>query len=220
MGKWIAIGAVALVGFAVFLLLELGADGEPATKVAAAADRPLTEAIAPAVKLPVLPDLDPPKPTDGPKKLDPQSDEFFYQFDEMVPKKLTMAAAECYKGGLDRNQHLKLGFDNVIKNGVVSVRNLKILDSSFGDPVLEQCMVRKVAEVTWKNDALPDGVWGDQLKITPERGMKKYLKEQMEYEGDPNGLPVGKAVMKPGQAPPPSDTATRSGFEAAAEAGR
>jgi hypothetical protein len=42
----------------------------------------------------------------------------------------------------------------------------------------------------------------------------------MAYEGDPSGLPVGKAVMTAHQAKPVSDTATQSDNEAATQAGR
>jgi hypothetical protein len=38
--------------------------------------------------------------------------------------------------------------------------------------------------------------------IRPERGMKKYTKENMDYDGSG---PIGAAVMKAGDAPPPSD---------------
>lgn len=150
-----------------------------------------------------------------PKKLDPQSDAFFLQFDEMVPKKLTMAAAECYTGGLNRkhrNQHLNVSFDNVIKDGKVYVQNMKMLDkSNLNDPEMEQCMMKKMSNVVWQNDSLPDGVWPDQLKITPERGMKKYTKENMDYEGDG---PIGKAVMtSPDQPAPISDSATKTDFD-------
>ncbi len=225
MKKLLAIGGVAVVGFLVFLMLQLGSSAESAPAPAPDPQKPVIEKVtgdkARSAAIPVADQ----KPDDGkPKKLDPQSDEFFLQFDEMVPKKLTMAAAPCYTGGINRvgrNQHLKLAYDNVIKDGWVTVANLKKLpDSNLNNPEMEQCMMNAVAATRWRNDALPDGVWGDQLKITPERGMKKYTKENMEYEGDPNGLPVGKAVMKPNQPPPVSDTATRSGAEAAEAAGR
>ena len=224
MKKLLAIGGLALVGFLVFLLVQLSSSAESAPAPVVAATGPRVESLTGAPRSAAIPAVKVAASDDKPKKLDPQSDDFFLQFDEMVPKKLTMAAAPCYKGGIDRvtmNQHLKLSYDNVIKDGWVTVANLKKLpDSNLNNPAMEACMMNAIAQTRWKNDALPDGVWGDQLKITPERGMKKYTKENMEYEGDPNGLPVGKAVMKANQPPPVSDSATRTGFEAAAAAGR
>ncbi|MCX5748212.1 MAG: hypothetical protein NT062_37615 [Proteobacteria bacterium] len=221
MVKVLAAGGVVLVGFLVFLMWQLDrSEASPAVESTARTAR-ATAALPGGAVLPTpAAAAAAPAPVDDgkPRKLDPQSDAFFLQFDEMVPKQLTMAAAECYEGaGLNRktrNQHLKVSFDNVIKDGVVSVANMKMLDgTNLNDSTMEQCMMKKMAGVVWKNDALPDGVWPDQLKITPERGMKKYMKDNMAYQGDG---PIGKAVMtSPNQPGLKSDSATRDDHERA-----
>jgi len=225
MMKWLAVGGVVLAGIAIFILVQLGSADDvvvaSGTKVATLdKDEKFTTGDVRSAKLPTTPVSDP--VDDGkPKKLDPQSDAFFFQFDEMVPKKLTMAAAECYENvGLNRkhrNQRLKVAFNNVIKDGKVYVQGMKMLeDSNLNDPVMEKCMMDKMAGVVWENDALPDGTWEDQLTISPERGMKKYTKENMAYEGDG---PIGKAVMKSPTDPGlKSDSASKTDFDSAEEA--
>ncbi|MBA3540668.1 MAG: hypothetical protein H0T79_13740, partial [Deltaproteobacteria bacterium] len=193
MAKLLAAGGVVLLGLLAFLLLQLNSSSETSAapspeKIAAAAPVLSSGAAIKPVAAPVAPPVDDGKP----KKLDPQSDAFFFQFDEVVPGKLMSAAAECYHGGLDskhRNAKLRIGFDNVIKDGVVRVENLKVLEIEKGqmglnDPAMESCMLSKISAVVWKNEALPDGRWDDRLVIRPGRGLKKYSKENMEYEGD------------------------------------
>lgn len=220
-------GGLAVVGFAVFLLTQMGAsESEAAPAAPKATSVAMDEKIA-SLRAAKLPELhDEPVIVNGIKKIDPRSDEMIMKFDEVVPGKVTAAAAECYHPGplekKSRNQHLKMTFTNVIKDGVVTIKNLKVVEgeSNLNDATMQKCMFDKVAAVKWENPELPDGEYDDMIKIAPERGMKKYTKENLEYEGDPAGLPVGKAVMTPNQPKPVSDTATRAGAEAAEAAGR
>jgi len=125
-------------------------------------------------------------------KVDPASDSFTYRFDERVSPMLTMQAAKCYQGGLNRvhrNQKVKLGYKIQIKDGVVSVHDIKVLESTINDKTLVDCFVREVAATTWTDDKLPDWLQDDELVIRPERGMKKFTAENMAYEGDG---PIGK----------------------------
>ena len=216
MAKWItAILGVAVLALLLFLKRELGADAVAAPVAAAPApavapapflSMPPPAPAAPAATKPVAA-----APADAqPTQLDPQSDAFFYKFDEVVPANLTRAAATCYEGHAhlaNRNMRLKLTFKTEIHGGVVSVHDVRVADSSLGDQALETCFVRKVAEATWRDDQLPDWIQDDQLVIRPERGMKKFMKDNVDYEGSG---PIGEAVMKPGQAAPPSDSATKS----------
>jgi len=212
MAKWIT----TLVGIAVVALLLLLkhelASGDPVAPVIAAAPAPKAPAPAPVpvevAPAPVAP-TPAPKAPEGPQKIDPQSDAFFYKFDEVVPAKLTRAAAACYEGHehIHRNKKLKLGFKTQIVNGQVTVHDVRILESTLGDQALESCFVAKVQEATWRDDELPDWMQDDQLVIRPERGMKKYMKENVDYEGTD---PIGPALISAGQAAPPSDSATKS----------
>lgn len=125
-------------------------------------------------------------------KIDPASDAFTYRFDEQVTPKLTMQAAKCYTGGLDRvhrNQKVKLAYNVKIKDGVVSVHDVRVVESTINDQTLVDCFTREVAKVTWTDEMLPDWAQEDELVIRPERGMKKFTAENLAYEGDG---PIGK----------------------------
>jgi hypothetical protein len=119
-------------------------------------------------------------------KVDINSDAFFIRFDELVPQLTTRNAAKCYTGGLGRvhrNQKVKLAFKDTIKNGVVTITDVKVVESTINDQTLIDCFVREVQGTTWNDDGLPDWTQDDELVIRPERGMKKFTKENMEYEG-------------------------------------
>jgi hypothetical protein len=212
MGKWLAAAGLALIALLVLLWYQIQSPSAAPTPVA----HPV--AVAPAA---VVPAADPKvahdaelvaqATSDKPKKLDPQSDAFFYKFDEVVPQRLDALAAKCYTGGLNRvhrNSKLSLLFKTKIVNGEFSVYDVKIKESTLNNPAMEACMIREVTGAHWHDDELPDWTQDDSLVIRPERGMKKHTEENIKYEGSG---PIGPAVMKPGQAPPPSDTATREG---------
>jgi hypothetical protein len=185
MGKWLAAGSVALLALLALLWRELRAPAE------AAAAPPAPVASAPAATS--APATSPSSTAVGEvakvgraDKLDPQSDEFFYHFDDLQPSMLTRNAAGCYTGGLHRvhrNQKVKLAFRDRIKDGVVTVEDVKVVESTIDDPALVACFVKEVQNTKWKDDVLPDWVQDDQLVIRPERGMKKYTRENMDYEG-------------------------------------
>ena len=121
------------------------------------------------------------------KKLDPAGDEYFYRFVEALPKKTTANAAKCYEGiatRVHRNQKLSLKFTAVIRDGVVSMKDVSIKDNTLGNPALENCFVTEVQRTTWKDDSLPDGEYPDELVLRPERGMKKYVQDNVNYVGE------------------------------------
>ena len=125
-------------------------------------------------------------PSVPPGKLDPRSDEFFYKFDEAVPKILTRNAASCYEGrhgSLHRNQKLSLRFKTKIVNGEVSVHDVTIKESTLNDSALETCFIQEVMRSSWKDNELPDWEQDDELVIRPERGMKKFWRDNADYVG-------------------------------------
>ena len=126
--------------------------------------------------------------SDKPQKVDPASDAFFYAFDDRAPRAPQVKAATCYTGGIHRvhrNAKLKLFADIVVKDGEVTYQNVKISpESTISDKTLVDCMVREVGATHWHDDTLPDYTLpADEILIRPERGMKKYTKEDREYEG-------------------------------------
>jgi hypothetical protein len=202
--------AVVVVGALVVLMLELGSSSA-ASAVAAAPPAPPPTPVRRAASAPAVPTLaaaEPEAPEAAPvEKLDPQSDAFFYKFDEVVPAALTREAASCYDDAprVHRNQKLKLTFKTRIRDGVVSVHDVKVDTSTLDNASLEACFIRKVSEATWHDDELPDWDQDDMLVLRPGRGMKKFSRANLAYEGKG---PTGPAVMRPGQPKPWSDSAT------------
>jgi hypothetical protein len=124
--------------------------------------------------------------TGKPEKVDPASDAFFYKFDDLQPHLLDKAAATCYSGGMNRvgwNAKLKLAFKDKIVNGDVMVADVRIVEDTIHNKELTDCFVREVQNTKWHDDSLPDWQQDDELVIRPERGMKKYTKENMDYQG-------------------------------------
>jgi hypothetical protein len=214
MRRWLTLlAALAVIAALVLLRAMVSAPGERAPAEAATAQA----AVAPATFTPPATTLPAPAPASpspaapaAPRTLDPRSDAFFFRFDEIVPARLTAAAARCYEGArrVHRNQKLTLAFKTHVVAGEVTVSDVTILESTLDYPNLESCFVREVAAVHWHDDALPDWTQDDQLVLRPERGMKKYARDNLDYEGDG---PAGPAIMIAGQPAPRSDTATRGG---------
>jgi hypothetical protein len=187
MAKWLAAGTVALLALLAMLWFQLKApaDAAVAPKVA-----PAPASVTPEQqRLAELNAIGEKMVTAQQKagKLDPRSDAFFYKFDEAVPPALTAQAAKCYTGGIQRvhrNAKVKLGYNITIKDGVLAISDVRVLESTVNNKELEDCFAREVAKVTWKDDELPDWAQDDELVIRPERGMKKFTAENLAYEGD------------------------------------
>jgi hypothetical protein len=197
MGKWLAAGGIAIFVIVLLLWLQLRpSEPERVTRKATAVQAPTTEAKAeakPATETPpttaaqtaAVADTAPPQVPPG--KLDPRSDEFFYKFDEAMPKRLTQNAAKCYEGRhgqLHRNQKLSLRFKTKVVNGEVSVHDVTIKASTLNDPALETCFIQEVMRSSWKDDELPDWEQDDELVLRPERGMKKFWRDNVDYVGE------------------------------------
>lgn len=196
MGKWLAAGAVALLVLMALLWTQIhhGASAVAVSKpaaprVAEAVDSPGAAAyLAHVQPIDAGNGLDPAAPTPPlqPGKIDPRSDAFFEKFDEVVPRRLTENAAKCYEGRhgtLHRNQKLSLMFKTKVVNGVVSVLDVKIKENTLNDSALENCFIQQVQGSSWKDDELPDWEQDDQLVLRPERGMKKYWKDNINATG-------------------------------------
>lgn len=194
MAKWLTAGGLALLVILFLLWRELR-PSDASAAVAARRDRPTQVAAmegpaAPAAK----PDAgvvaavaEPAAPSDGkPAKLDPRSDEFFYKFDEAIPKVLTRNAAKCYEGRhgqLHRNQKLSLRYKVKVVNGEVQISDVTVKENTLGDAALETCFIQQVQRSTWKDDELPDVGIDDELVLRPERGMKKFWQDNIDYVG-------------------------------------
>ncbi|HEX3759515.1 MAG TPA: hypothetical protein VHW23_12450 [Kofleriaceae bacterium] len=188
MGKWLVVGAVILAALVVLLWLQMRpSDPVPVAKPAAQPAPAATPAVA-AAAVP-KPEAEPepaPEAEPPPGKLDPRSDEFFYKFDEVVPQRLSRNAAKCYEGrhgSLHRNQKLSLRFKTRIRNGEVTVHDVTIKESTLNDSALEACFIQEVERSTWKDGELPDWDQDDEVVLRPERGMKKFWKDNMDYVG-------------------------------------
>jgi hypothetical protein len=189
MKKLLVAATLVVLALVVLLWLELKAPAEAAvvqpmapTPVALATDvAKQTEQAEVAKRLAAAAKSD-----DG--KISKASDEFFYKFDDLQPSMLTRNAAKCYTGGLNRvhrNQKVKLAFTNRIKNGEVTVEDVKVVadETTIDNAQLVECFRKAVADTHWHDDALPDYTAPDELIIRPERGMKKWTEENLKYEG-------------------------------------
>jgi hypothetical protein len=192
MSRWLAAGTVVVIALLAMLWLQIRTPAAaPVTVAAKRADvaapvaQPAAAGLAAVAKQVAVAEA-------KPHKLDPASDAFFYKFDEQVPPALTAEAAKCYQGGIHRvhrNAKVKLGYTIKIKDGVLSVADVKVVESTVNDKALETCFAREVAKVTWNDDELPDWAQNDELVIRPERGMKKFTAANNAYEGSG---PIGK----------------------------
>jgi len=215
MAKWLAAGGVALavVLFLLWRQLDTGeATAAPATRAKPA---PISteprDALAEAKKVAadehakagIVEQVKAPSADGKPEKVDVQSDEFFYRFQEVVPAVLSRKAAQCYEGRpesqrLTRNQKLTLEFHIKIKDGEVTISDVHPSANTIKDPALEICFTQAVMRSGWHDDTLPDWEADDQLVIRPERGLKKYMKDNIEYVGAPAPR-ADEDVIRPGQ---------------------
>lgn len=196
MTKWLAVAGIAILVVLIVLWKQL--DGADATAAPEPTRTPAAEASAPAIggaPPPARATANPTEtvaaaePSDGkPEKLHVESDAFFYKFQEVVPAVLSRNAAKCYEGvakRLHRNQKLVLEFKTKIKDGEVTITDVRVKENTLDSAGLESCFIQEVQRSTWRDDELPDWEAEDELVIRPERGLKKYMRENIEYVGQP-----------------------------------
>lgn len=169
--KWVALAAAIVAAAAAWLWhASAASDDKPGTaaqRVRAQADRPVPVARGKSLDRPdedyqqLTPDVkdDPDRPQieeapEGPIKK--YSDEFWERVDEVYSRQLLGFAADCYHGGKDRKQKLKLSYFLDIAGGKVTVRDVKVVDSTLGDATLERCMVKAVGAAHWDDPRMPD----------------------------------------------------------------
>lgn len=218
--KWLAVAAAVIVAALIFLWKEMGSDSEVIPTATAAkpqvtemastpTERARQERVKAAAKLAEEAKAAP-KVDDGkPQKVDAMSDEFFYKLPERVPKMLGRAAAKCYEGvakKVHRNENVVYDFKTKVKDGVVTISDVKVNRSSISQPALETCFAQEIGRVTWKDDTLPDWEGDDQLTISPERGLKKFMQDNVDYVGEPVKDGYDVTPHKP-------DTESRGGYE-------
>jgi hypothetical protein len=191
MGKWLAVAGLALIAVLVLMWKQLHESSatpvKPVAKTESAAQP--SSSGAPVESKPAAVAAAEVEPTEAkPEKIDVESDQFFYKFQEVVPAVLTRNAATCYEGiskKLHRNQKLVLTFKTKIKNGIVTITDVKTEANTLGNAGLEACFIQQIQRSTWHDDELPDWEADDQLVLRPERGMKKYMRDNIEYVGAP-----------------------------------
>ena len=199
--KWLAAGVVALLVLVALLWWQLRAPADAASAAPVAKPASAAEVRPPASFASASQKLEAEAATVQPGKIDPASDAFTYAFDEAVPPMLTAHAASCYTGGLHRvarNAFLRLVYNLEVKDGEVTVHDLKVAESTLGDAALEACFAREVAATHWHNDQLPDWKQEDELVIRPERGMKKVTPDNLDSQGSG---PVEPVTVQPKAQP-------------------
>ena len=186
-GRWLAVGTaglLVLLGVLWHEMQEKPASAAPPPPVQAREARP---APGPSPAYRAIAAVAAEQAAHASNKVDPASDAFFAKFTDQVPAVLTSAAMQtCYTGGLHRrslDQSITLDFIDHIKNGEVTVSDVKVRESTLDDSDLQNCMIAAVSRAHWHDDSLPDIQQQDEITITPERGGKKYMKEDIDYVG-------------------------------------
>ncbi len=169
--KWLALAA-AVVAAALFLLWrEVRSSGAspavvaPAAAPAVPAPRASNDIVAAKTLTPI--EDDEPLPAhvlpagvmsedDDPGPIKKFSEPFWERVDEVYSRKLLGFAADCYQGGKERKQKLKVAFRFNISGGKVSVTDVRPVESTLNDPKLEACMVKAIAAATWDDKNMPD----------------------------------------------------------------
>lgn len=122
-------------------------------------------------------------PTAGPAVLTKDDPRFIEKVDEEYPKRLYAEAAQCYEGGLDKNQKLHIAVRLKSVAGQVFVSDAWIVKSTLGDPRLERCMLDRVRLAKWTDPEIPDWEGEDDLYIRI-KGLKKYLQPPDDADDD------------------------------------
>jgi hypothetical protein len=166
--------AISVAGFAFALWLARGGDPPaPAPRDAT----PASAVMAPRAPLPqphvaarsAQSSASPPV-----GKLDPRGDRFRNRVDEQIPSRLYGVASHCYKGGLQRDQRLDLTYRIHVKDGAVTIGDIKTVESTINDGMLERCIRDKLATQSWRDDELPDMDEEDDLYMRAA-GWQSYL---------------------------------------------
>jgi hypothetical protein len=189
MGKWLLGAGIALL--VILLLLWRQLDSSSATPAP-------TEAAAPEVAAPKAAPLKaapatqvavaaPAPAGDPPKKMDPQSDDFFFKHDEMVVPRLSREAVKCIEGHTekidDRNKSVVIKFKQHVRNGKVEITDVEVERSTLTDPALEACFLQQIRNSGWTDAAMPDWDQEDQIKLG-FRQLKKYTRANIDYVGE------------------------------------
>jgi hypothetical protein len=195
--KWLLVAAaVALLAILLFMWHETNQSVTAEAKPVKPSEPVASLAVPPApASNAVTFEMEPPKPVkppedpSKPEKYDPQSDEFFFKHDEVVIPNVMRSAVKCWEGmdatkraTFHRNQSIVIKFKQKIVNGTVTMNTPVVERSSIKDAALEKCFVDQVIATTWHDDHLPDWEQDDEVKISP-RVLKKYTRENIEYEG-------------------------------------
>lgn len=69
--------------------------------------------------------------------------------------RLADAAAECYDGADDKAS-AQFSYTLVVKNHRLRVENVKLIESTLGNPQLEDCMISQIQSIDGPADLIPD----------------------------------------------------------------
>ncbi len=188
MGKWLAAGSLALIAVLVLLWYQIHApaDAAPATAApvaqgSAAAPAPTAAREGAQKALAQVAQAEA-----GSDKMTLDSDEFFNTFQDVVVQIATKNAMTCYTGGLrslDHDPMVRFNVKETIHEGVVSISDVKVAESTINDPELIACFQKEIEKTHWKNDRFPEYTETDIVVIRPGSLAHKFSKEAMDYQG-------------------------------------
>lgn len=187
MKKLLIAGALAIVALLVLIWYQLHAPVEIAAAAPVAAAPAPAQAPAPApsgLQKAVAKVATAETKSD---KMESDSDEFFFTFQDVVTQVITRnAVSKCYEGGIhsvDRHAKVKFTFKETIKDGKMAVSDVKMVESTINDPPMIACFQREIEKSVMDNARWPDYEQPDMVLIRPGSQVNKFGKEAMSYEG-------------------------------------
>lgn len=172
--KWIAVAAAIIAAALLLLWREVRSPGAtPAIAAPSAPQLPAAPVARPSANIgdpsraagaimddaPLAPGVRPAgvlAPEDDPGPITKYSELFWERVDETYSRRLLGFAADCYGGGKERKQKLKVAFRFQIAGGKVTVKDVRQVESTMNDPALEACMLKAIANATWDDKNMPD----------------------------------------------------------------
>lgn len=92
----------------------------------------------------------------NPGEIPRHSDAFWDRVDEYPRIRLMAFVADCYKGGQPPKAKLKVTYRLAIRSHIVTMEDVRVVESTLTDPALADCMVRALAAAKFQDDEMPD----------------------------------------------------------------
>ena len=168
MTKWI-VACGTLLGAVVYLLIQLG-DSSPSGSASTGNETKDPAQRRTRTTRPALPGdgsgstgvTDEPETSAGEDAPDTDTGtlstaELSMRLDEVYPERYYRSvAARCNVDGLDPDASAQVQYQLKVLRGEVLATNVRVVDSSLGDPNVEACIVAAIEQARWRDADMPD----------------------------------------------------------------